>query len=113
MRKILLAALAALSTCAAAQPVELRFAFPAPPTSYLYTAIFAPWAKEIEAASNGTVTVRIIPGTTLATFDNVYDRVLKGVADAAFGLTAPIGGQFSKTSVAGLPFTFESPRESA
>ena len=117
MKKLLtvLAALAAalVHGIASAQPVELRFAFPAPPTSYLLTSAFQPWAKEVESASNGTLTIRIVPGVTLATFDNVYDRVLKGIADIGFGLTAPIGGQFTKTSVAGLPFTFDTPHQSA
>lgn len=98
---------------AGAQPVELRMAFPAPPTSYLNTASFTPWAKDVEAASGGTLSIRIVPGVTLANFDNVYDRTLKGVADIGFGLHAAVGGQFPKSMVAALPFEFDSPREGA
>jgi TRAP-type C4-dicarboxylate transport system substrate-binding protein len=77
---LLLALATGIATQAGAQPIELRMAFPAPPNSFVNTASFTPWVKDVEAASNGTVSIRIIPGLTLATFDNVYDRTLKGVA---------------------------------
>jgi TRAP-type C4-dicarboxylate transport system substrate-binding protein len=114
MRRFLPALLALFSTSALAQqPVELRFAFPAPPTSFFNTQVFTPWAKEVEAASNGTLTIRIVPGLVLATQENVYDRVLKGIADIGFGLQEAVGGQFTRSSVVSLPFEFESPRESS
>ena len=113
-RAFLVAALTAISMTAMAQaPVELRFAFPAPPTSFFNTQAFTPWAKDVEAASNGTLSIRIVPGLVLATQENVYDRVLKGVADIGFGLQGAIAGQFTRTSVVSLPFEFDSPRESA
>src|SRR3954467_166662 len=113
MKRTLFAALLLTSTGAIAQPVELRFAFPAPPTSFFNTQVFTPWAKEVEAASNGTLTIRIVPGLVLATQENVYDRVLKGIADIGFGLQEAVGGQFERSTVVNLPFEFDSPRESA
>ena len=115
MKKFWIAALAAFSTSAIAQaqPIELRFAFPAPPTSFFNTQAFTPWAKDVEAASNGTLTIRIVPGLVLATQENVYDRVLKGVADIGFGLQGAVAGQFVRSSVVTLPFEFDSPRDSA
>src|SRR4051812_12135138 len=115
MKRSWIAALAAFSTSAIAQtqPIELRFAFPAPPTSFFNTQSFTPWAKDVEAASNGTLTIRIVPGLVLATQENVYDRVLKGIADIGFGIQGAVPGQFDRTSVVGLPFEFESPKDSA
>ncbi len=113
MKKIIAIALLAFAAKSGAQPVELRMAFPAPPTSFVNTNSFTPWVKDVEAAANGTITIRIVPGQTLATIDNVYDRTLKGVADIGFGLQAAVAGQFNKTMVAALPFEFESPKDSA
>src|SRR6185503_19563042 len=90
------AALPALAQQPAVQPTELRFASPAPPVS-LVTQGFAAWAKEVEAASGGTISVRVMAGPSLATFENVYDRVLKGVADLGWGTSNDVGGQFKKT----------------
>ena len=95
----------------AQQPVELRLAFPAPGVSPLNAQGFTPWAKDIEAASGGTLAIRVIGGTTLATFETVWDRVIKGVADMGFGVSASVGGQFPKTEVAALPFELDNPRE--
>jgi TRAP-type C4-dicarboxylate transport system substrate-binding protein len=97
----------------AQQPVELRFAFPAPPNSPLNTQGYAEWAKDVTAASGGTLTIRIMAGPAFSTFDNVYDRILKGVADMGFGVSDSIGGQFVKTSVANLPFEFEDPKHAS
>jgi len=94
-------------------PVELRFAFPAPPNSPLNTQGYAEWAKDVTAASGGTLTIRIMAGPAFSTFDNVYDRILKGVADMGFGVSDSIGGQFVKTSVANLPFEFEDPKHAS
>src|SRR5437868_10177546 len=102
----ILCILAALVTPAALaqQSVELRFASPAPPPSPMNTAGFAEWIKDVTAASGGTVSFRLMSGPTLASFDNVYDRVLKGVADIGFGTANETGAQFRKTQVATLPF---------
>jgi TRAP-type C4-dicarboxylate transport system substrate-binding protein len=107
----LLAALVLAAPAFAQQPVELRLAFPAPGVSPLNSQGFTPWAKDIEAASGGTIAIRVIGGTTLATFETVWDRVAKGVADIGFGVSASVGGQFPKTEVAALPFELDNPRE--
>ena len=110
---ILLAPALLVSTAAAQQPVELRFASPAPPPSPINTRGLDGWIKDVTAASDGTVTFRLMAGPTLASFENVYDRVLKGVADIGFGTSGTVGGQFKKTEVATLPFETESVRETS
>mgnify|MGYP003338442171 CR=1 FL=1 len=120
--KALLAALAASTgilflapagVAQAQQPVELRMASPAPPPSPINTRGIDGWIKDVTAASGGTLGIRLMPGPTLATFENVYDRVLKGVADIGFGTSGTVGGQFRKTEVSTLPFETDNVRENA
>ena len=111
---LLVFALHALAAApAAAQPVELRFASPAPPQSPINSRGIAEWIKEVNSASGNTVSFRLMAGPTLASFENVYDRVLKGVADIGFGTGSTVAGQFRRSEVATLPFESEGPIEVA
>ncbi len=102
-----------VATSAMAEPVTIKYAFPAPPKSLVNLWGLTPWAKDVEKASEGTLKVKIFTGPVLANFRNVYDRTIKGVADASFGIHAPIGGQFKKTSVGSLPFETQNTLELA
>ena len=111
---LLLLALGALATApAGAQPVELRFASPAPPQSPINSRGIAEWVKDVTAASGNTISIRVMAGPALASFENVYDRVLKGVADIGFGTGSTVAGQFRRSEVATLPFESEGPIEVA
>jgi TRAP-type C4-dicarboxylate transport system substrate-binding protein len=102
---LLVAALATIApfSARAADPVTLKLAFPPPPISFFNGGVLAPWAKEIEAGTNGAVKVQIFVGPTLANFNNIYDRLLNGVIDLGWGLHGPLGNQFPKSAVATLP----------
>jgi len=89
---------------AQAEPTSLRFAFPAPPTSWVNTKGADLWIKEVEAASQGTLEVKLFPGLQLGTVRNLYDRTIAGVVDIAFGTFGELTGQFEKTNVTVLPF---------
>jgi TRAP-type C4-dicarboxylate transport system substrate-binding protein len=95
------------------QAIELRMASPAPPQSAINTRGLEEWIKDVTAASGGTISIRLMMGPTLATFENAYDRTLKGIADLAFGTSGSVGGQFPRTEVNALPFETENPREAA
>ena len=110
---VLAAAFVAFAPACIAQSVELRLAAPAAPQSPIVTRGIAEWAKQITADSGNAVTFRIMAGPTLATFENVYDRVLKGVADVGFGTGSTVAGQFRRSEVATLPFEAEGPVEVA
>ena len=108
-------ALASFATCAAlwaavacAEPVQLKLGFPPPPGSFMNTHALAPWAKELEEATRGEVKVQIYVGGTLATYNNVLDRVLNNVADIGYGMFGPLGNQFPRSGVTQLPFVEEA-----
>lgn len=89
---------------AGAEPIVLKFNSPAPPPSFLHANAFNPWAKAVSEASGGTLKVEMYYGGTLGGFGVTYDRVLDGVADIGFILTALAKGKFKQEDVAALPF---------
>ena len=107
-RRILLVALLGLSVPALAEPIVLKFNSPAPPPSFLHRGAFDPWAKAVTEASGGTLKVQMYYGGTLGGFGVTYDRVLDGVADIGFILTALAKGKFRQEDVAALPFESKS-----
>jgi TRAP-type C4-dicarboxylate transport system substrate-binding protein len=104
---------AATATPLAAQTVVLKLNSPAPPRSYLHAGVFEPWAKEVEADSEGTLKIQLHYGGTLGHFGVNYDRVVDGVADIGFILSAITGGKFKQQDVAALPFETRDANESA
>jgi len=92
-------------------PILLKFAYPAAPTGWVIDKGLNPWAKRIEAAADGLVEIRVYPGGAIGNFRNVYDRLLNGVAEFAFGTFGSIEDQFPKSSVAGLPFLADTSGE--
>ena len=105
-------ALAALASTAA-QAVDLRFGFPAPPQSLVNQWGITPWVEDIKNDSGGKLDIKVIPGPTLGTFGNIYDRTANGVADISFGIISAISSRFPKTEVANTPFAAETPKEAA
>lgn len=104
---ILLSALAAFGppeTAQAAEPVALKFAFPAPVVDPNYASGVAPWIDEVNKASNGALQIQAYPAMALANFGNVYDRVLNNVAQLAFGTFGPVASQFPRTQVSTVSF---------
>lgn len=100
----LLVALCAVPVVARAdEPIQLKFADPGRPGDWVYNGIEA-WISNVEKGSGGLVEIKIYAGGTIANFRTVYDRLLNGVTDAAFGTFGGVEDQFRKTSVAGLPF---------
>jgi len=112
MKTPLIAALAAAAFAVAApaaadEPLQLKFGFPSPPTSWTNTMGATPWIKQVEEAAGGAVEIKLFPGGSIATFRTVYDRLLNGVIDVCFGTFGEIGAQYPRTSVWSLPFEAE------
>lgn len=98
---------------AAAQQVVLKFNSPSPPRSYLHPNVFDPWVQAIESDSGGTLKIEKFYGGTLGNFSVTYDRVVDGVADIGWTLSALTGGRFKQQDVAALPFETRDANEVA
>jgi TRAP-type C4-dicarboxylate transport system substrate-binding protein len=117
MKRLLTLAFAAATLAAspaqAADPIVLRFAYPAPPQGPANLWGFTPWSQEILAATNGMIDIKIFPGGSIADFNKVYDRVINGIADFGYGVFGPVSTEFPKTMVASLPFEATNVEEAA
>ena len=109
----LAAASAAASGARAADPIQLKLGFPAPPMSFVNTRGVTPWIKDVEAAAEGAIEIKLFPGGTLGNFRNIYDRTIAGVSDISFGTPGSEGQTFAKTGVSSLPFESEHSTEAS
>ena len=81
----------------------LRLSHLWPATSAAHTEIIEPWAKKIEADSNGRLKVEIYPSATLSKPDATYEAAAKGTIDIGTQLQGYTNGRFPLTQVAELP----------
>jgi TRAP-type C4-dicarboxylate transport system substrate-binding protein len=88
----------------AADPIQLKFAFPAPPQSLVHVWGSKPWMEAVQKDAEGTIEIKFYPGPALGNFHTIYDRLLNSVADIAFGTFSDLGGVFPRTTVSNLPF---------
>ncbi len=87
------------------KPIKLTYAFFAPARTFPGKQM-AQWAQEIEKRTNGLVTVQTFPGSTLLGARDMYDGVLRGVADIGLGSPSYDPGRFPLTSGVALPVNF-------
>jgi len=98
------AAIAAAPLAAGAEPMPLKFANPGVPQGAVAIRIITPLVEQLNRLGDGAIEVKLFTGPTLANYGNVFDRVVNGVADLAFGLLGPTSSQFPKSTVTALPF---------
>ena len=110
-RMMLGAALAAMSIGAIAQDksVELKFAHWLPGSHPLAKLGFEPWAKSVEAASNGSIKVALFPAQQLGKAADHYDMVRDGIADMSWVSPGYQAGRFPVFAAAELPFQISKP----
>jgi len=108
-----LAVAALYATTGAAEPVKLKFAYPSAPQGPLPNQGFIPWTEEVNRDSDGTLEIKVFAGPTLGNYGNIYERLLSGVTEIAWGIIGPISSQFPKTNVVTLPFESRDGREAA
>ncbi|MGL5447184.1 MAG: TRAP transporter substrate-binding protein [Rhabdaerophilum sp.] len=95
----------AIVTSARAQAVTLRMHHFLPPVSNAHAKLLAPWAKKVEADSNGQLKIDIFPAMQLGgTPPQLFDQARDGVADIIWTLPGSTPGRFSRTEVFELPF---------
>jgi TRAP-type C4-dicarboxylate transport system substrate-binding protein len=100
----LCAVAAATSDAGAAGPIELKFANPGVPKGAVAVRIITPLAERLNKLGAGAIEVKVFTGPSLANYGNVFDRIVNGVADIAFGLLGPVSSQFPRSTVTALPF---------
>lgn len=111
-RKLMLGAGAVLgapsiitSARAQAPVVTLKLHHFLPPVSNGHSKMLAPWAKDIETASQGKIKIDIFPSMQLGgTPPQLYDQVRDGVVDICWTLPGSTPGRFPTTEVFELPF---------
>ena len=75
------------------------------PQSNGHAKMLAPWAKTVEAASNGTLKIDIYPSMQLGgTPPQLFDQARDGVADIVWTLPGSTPGRFPLSEVFELPF---------
>lgn len=107
---IAFALIVAIPGAAAAEPLTLKFAWPAP----LNTAssdIAMGWKDDVVKSAGGALQVQVFPESTIAKTTNVLDRVMNGVADFGFGILGPYSRQFPQSFVVELPFACNNSAE--
>src|SRR5262249_457902 len=110
---VAIALVAAAQSATAAEPVQIRFASPAPPMSQVNTWGLVPWTEDVQKAAGGAIEFKFFAGPSLGNFNNIMDRTLTQVVDMPSGPSGPMADQFKKTSVTELPFEGESCLESS
>lgn len=110
MKKILIAAAAALLTAstAYAQEVTLRLHHFMPPPATLSKHFFMPWAEEMNAKTDGRMVVEVYPSMSLGGRPgDLIDQAIDGAVDISLTLTGYTPGRFNKSEVFELPFMME------
>jgi TRAP-type C4-dicarboxylate transport system substrate-binding protein len=90
---------------AATQPVTLKFSHFLGPKSFFQVDVVEPWAKELEARTNGQVKVEMHDGTSpLGKVTEQASNAKDGTVDIALGLRGAEGDRFPGSSLIELPF---------
>ena len=76
-----------------------------PPVSNAHAKLLAPWARKVEAESQGKIKIDIFPAMQLGgTPPQLFDQARDGVADIVWTLPGNTPGRFPSTEVFELPF---------
>ena len=92
----------------AEKPLELKFAYQAPPKASLVPGIYQPWTAEIEKASGGRIKITHYGGETLVKTTDAYDALASGICDIAAIDTEESPGRFPLAGISTLPFVYPS-----
>jgi TRAP-type transport system periplasmic protein len=112
MKPTLLAALFAATIALvlparADEPIKLKFATLSPGEGPLNQRVLHPWAERVNAQGKGIVEIDVRDGFAIASFDNVYNRVLDDVIQVAFTVTGSIAGKFVRSGVVSMPYLYD------
>ncbi|PVB62418.1 TRAP transporter substrate-binding protein [Labrenzia sp. 011] len=89
--------------------IRIKLAHFLPTANGMHSDFMEPWARDLEACTDGQVEVTIYPGgTQLGNIAKLHDEVRAGIVDIAHGLHGIPGGRFERTRIIDLPFTAAS-----
>lgn len=95
----------ALPRPARAQGETLRLHHFLPPGSNIHRNFLAPWARKVEAATDGQLRIRLFPAMQLGGAPpQLYDQARDGVADIVWTLPGYTAGRFPRIEALELPF---------
>jgi TRAP-type C4-dicarboxylate transport system substrate-binding protein len=110
MKRLVTAILGATSLCvlgsampARAQETKLLFADVVPPGTVIDAKVVGPWAQKVNEQGKGVLSIDVRPGPAMASFENVYDRVMSDVVQIGWEIQAAVGGKFPRSNVVALP----------
>ncbi len=89
--------------------VEMKFAHWVPAAHALAKTGFEPWAKSVEAASNGSIKVAFFPAQQLGKAVDHYDMARDGIADMTYVNPGYQAGRFPIIAAGELPFLISKP----
>lgn len=92
---------------AAEKTIKLNYANFFPPT-HAHGIAAADWAKEINKRTNGRVEIAYFPGGALGKGPEIYDNVLKGVADIGMSVFGYTKGRFPSMEAVEVVFGYRS-----
>lgn len=91
--------------CAENNVIELTYATFITPV-HMHCKLGESWSKEIENRSHGKVKISYFPGGSLLKGNQIYDGILKGVADIGMSCFAYTGGRFPAIEAIDLPMGY-------
>ncbi|HXQ50767.1 MAG TPA: TRAP transporter substrate-binding protein [Stellaceae bacterium] len=74
------------------------------PGSVMTVGALRPWAERVNRDAAGLIHIDVREGMALATFANIYDRVLDDVIQIGWGLQNAVSGKFPLSEVPAVPF---------
>ncbi|MEJ2156108.1 MAG: TRAP transporter substrate-binding protein [Desulfobacteraceae bacterium] len=92
-----------VASFAAAKTITLTFANQNPDTSWSGMHAIAPWAKQVEAATNGKVKVQVFYSQTLTKGKDAWNATKSGIADIAWCFHGYWSGMTPLADVISLP----------
>lgn len=85
--------------------IRLNYSIFFPPT-HVHTVLAQQWADEINARTDGRVTIRIFPGGILTKADQCYSGVIDGISDIGMSSFAYTRGRFPLLEGLDLPLGY-------
>lgn len=97
-----------LGRAASAAEQTLLFDIIGPSRSGAMINALEPWAARVNQQGAGIIHIDVREGVTLATFENIYDRVLDDAIQIGWGMQNAVAGKFPLSEVPAVPFLVKS-----